>query len=408
MSFVYLNLRHDMSDQILPFILADIQQIENISELIFSIAGKCIAVVLAVIAIAFVWRVLASKHYSIRQINIPASFEEAGHSGNVIANRIYHRISEILLRVSATEFAKGYSTYSTDNDVSVDVGGMGMPIKGFIELIGGVLGIRRNKRINIDIFKEGERMVMMVYIAGAETERFETALHENIGVPIAILIAKAAETILKHSNDEALQVFFAHVERNGEQAVRLAKYRYEKYRNNTFMEARMVSAWARGLALLKKYDEAEAKIKEGIRLNPNEGRLYNVWGLMLQEQSRHEEAKAKLMKAISLMKSSESKFRRSNVLTSIGVSFSKLGEHQSALTYYKKAIDTDSNANLSYFYWAKSALLVKNDTSAFYELLEKSLARGLRTQLIFQDVDLRPVLNDSQMKALLEKYTETA
>jgi tetratricopeptide (TPR) repeat protein len=395
-----------MSDHILPLLLADIQQIENISELIFSIAGKCILVALVVIAIVFVWRVLASNRYSIRQINVPSAFEEAGHSGPVIANRIYCRLSEILQRVSATEFAKGYSTYSTDNDVSVDVGGMGMPIKGFIELIGSMLGIKRNKRINIDIFKEGERIVMMVYISGVETERYETSLHDNIGVPVAILVTKAAETILRHSNDEALQVFFAHIERDGEQAVKLARYRNEKYRNKTFMEARTVSAWARGLALLKRYEEAEEKIKEGIRLNPKEGRLYNVWGLMLQELGRHEEAKTTLLKAISLMKSNESRFRRSNVLTAIGVSFSKLGEHQSALTYYKKAIETDSNANLSYFYWAKSSLLVNNDMPSFFDMLEKSLTRGLRPQLIFQDTDLKSILSDGQMKKLLEKYSE--
>jgi tetratricopeptide (TPR) repeat protein len=391
----------------LSLLLANIQQIENIAELIFSMAGKGVIVALVLIAIIFIYRVLANDRYSIRQINVPPFFQEAGYTGPVIANRIFFRLTEILQRVSATEYAKGYSTDATDSDVSIDVGGMGMPVKGFIELIGSMLGIKRNKRINIDIFKEGNQLVMMVYLVGVDTERFETPMNENIGIPIQELVSRASEIILKHSNDEALQVFFAHIERNGEQAVKLAKYRLEKNRKSTFMRARMISAWARGLALLKKYDEAEEKIKEGIRLNGNEGRLYNVWGLMLQEQGRHEEAKIKLIKAIGLMRSTESKFRRSNVLTAIGVSCSRLGEHQSAISYFKKAIDVDSNANLSYFHWAKDALLIDKNVASFYEMMEKSFARGLRKQLIFQDADLKTILNEPQMKKLLERYTET-
>jgi tetratricopeptide (TPR) repeat protein len=388
--------------------LSDLQQIGNFAELGFAIAGKLIVVALVIIAIVFVIRVLTNNNYSIRQINVPASFDEAGHSGPVIANRIYNRLTEIIQRVSATEYAKGYSTSFTDLDVSVDVGGMGMPIKAFIELIGSTVGINKKKRISADIFIEGTHLVMLVYITGEDAERFETPMNENLGVPIRELIARASELILKHSNDEALQVFFAHIERNGEQAVKLAKLRLEKYRGKKFMEARMVSAWARGLALLKKYEQAEEKVKEGIQLNPNEGRLYNVWGLMLQEQDRHEEAKTKLMQAINLMKTKESKFRRSNVLTAIGVSFSKLGKHESAVEYYQKAIDVDSNANLSYFHWSKEILLVKKDTSQFFEMVEKSLSRGLRQQLIMQDVDLKFILDDLQMKRLMERYSESA
>lgn len=388
-------------------IFSDIQQIGNFAELIFSIAGKLIVVALVLVAVVFVFRVLTNNNYSIRQINVPASFEDAGHSGPVIANRVYNRLTEIIQLVSATEYAKGYSTSSTDLDVSVDVGGMGMPIKAFIELIGSTVGIKRKRRISADIFIEGATLVMLVHITGEDTERFETPMNDNIGVPIRELVARASELILKHSNDEALQVFFAHIERNGEQAIKLAKFRLERYRGKKFMEARMVSAWARGLALLKKYDQAEEKINEGIRLNPNEGRLYNVWGLMLQEQGKHEEAKSKLLQAINLMKSKESKFRRSNVLTAIGVSFSKLGQNESAVDYYQKAIDVDNNANLSYFHWSKEILLVDKDNARFFEMIEKSLLRGLRPQLILQDADLKFILDDPQMKRLLRRYTET-
>ncbi len=303
------------------------------------------------------------------------------------------------------EYAKGYTTSASDSDVSVEVAGMGMPVKGFIELIGNTLGIGHNKKIDADIFVEGNHLVALLRVTGENTERFEADLHENISLPLRDLVREIAEAILKYSDDEALQVYFGHLERNGEKAARLARYRLEKYKGNKFMEARMVSAWARGLCLLKRTDEAVEKLKEGIALNSNEGRLYNVWGMMLQEQGKHDEAKAKLTKAYSLMKSSETKFRRSNVLTAIGVSTSKLGQSEEAIKYYHQAMAIDENAHLSYYNLAKEYLF-KNNMPAFWETLEKSFLKGLTTLHVRQDKDLQSIINDPLLMRMIEKYKE--
>jgi tetratricopeptide (TPR) repeat protein len=385
-------------------ILSEIQQFGAVAQSLFSIITNIFVIGLVIIAIAFIVRVLSNNSYSIRQINVPTSFELAGHSGPVIANRIHIRLNEIIQRVSATQYAKGYTLSAMESDVSVDVAGMGLPLKGFIALIGGALGIKRNKRIDADIFVEGSLLIMLLRITGQSTERFETPLNDNLGIPIRDLILKASETILQYSNDESLQAFFGHIERDGEKAIKLAKHRLEKAKSN-YTRARLLSAWARGLSLLKKFEEAEEKIKDGITLNPNEGRLYNVWGLMLQEQGNHEEAKTKLMKASSLMRSKETKFRRSNVLTGIGMSFSKLNQSTSAIDYYSQAIKMDDNAHASYFHLSKEHLLTK-DYPRFFELLEKSLIRGLKPQLVLQDPDLKVILDDPQMKKLLVKYAE--
>src|SRR5262249_48113698 len=154
-------------------------------------------------AIIFVVRVLRDSSYSIRQINVPPSFEEAGHSGPVIAKRIHARLGEIIQRVSATEYAKGYTTTAADSDVSVDVAGMGMPIKAFIELIGASLGFRRNKKSDADIFIEGTQVVMLLRVAGENPDRIEVPAHESPGVCVKELVPEASEHILKYSNDEA-------------------------------------------------------------------------------------------------------------------------------------------------------------------------------------------------------------
>jgi tetratricopeptide (TPR) repeat protein len=385
--------------------IADILQTSNDIHAIYAIVADVFIITLVIIAIVFVARVLLNSSYTIQQINVPASFEAAGHTGPVIARRIQSRLNEIIQHVSAAEYAKGYNTSAADSDVSVDVAGMGMPIKGFIELIGNTFGIRRHKKIDADIFIDGEHVVMTLQITGKSPERFEVAASENLGAPIRELVREAAESILKYSDDEALQVYFGHIVRNGEKAAKLARYRLERYKDNKFMEARMVSALARGLCLMKKYDEAEEKLRLGIALNPNEGRLYNVWGMMLQEQGKHEQATAKLSKAFTLMNAKETKFRRSNVLTAVGVSLSKLGRSDAAIKYFEQAIGVDENAHLSYYNLAKEHLLKKN-VESFYEVLEKSFAKGLTPNHVRQDKDLQHLLAEVRLQHLMEKFPE--
>src|SRR5437879_1793767 len=171
--------------------LGDIQQVGNLIHSVFSIVADVFVIALVIVAIVFVVRVLRDSSYSIRQINMPPSFEQAGHTGPVIAKRIHARLGEIIQRVSATEYAKGYTTTAADSDVSVEVARMGMPVKVCIELIGTTLGIKRNKKIDADIFIEGNHVVMLLRVTGENAERFETTLNENLGVPIKELVHQA-------------------------------------------------------------------------------------------------------------------------------------------------------------------------------------------------------------------------
>jgi tetratricopeptide (TPR) repeat protein len=396
-----------------PLVAADaaanesgIEHFQDLLKSLFSILGKVLAFAATAIVITLIVRVLTDRSYCIHRINVPDVLSSAGHTGPVLAGRIFFRLSEIIQRVSALDYARGYSNAAVETDVAVDVAGMGLPVKQVIEMVGHAFGIGGRKKIDVDIFIEGPTLVALLKVPGQNPERFETPMDANLGVPLKELISKISEAILKYSNDEALQTFYGHVERNGEKAMKLARYRLEKYKGNKFMEARMVSAWARGLSLMKKYESAEEKIRQGIAINKEEGRLYSVWGLMLQEQGKHEEATQKLLMAFHLMKTRESKFRRSNVLTAIGLSYSKLEQTDSAVEYYKKAMSTDSNAHGSYFNLAKEYLRTGKDTALFFELLEKSLDRGLKPAAVLQDPELQSFLDNHQLGKLLEPYKE--
>jgi hypothetical protein len=384
-------------------ILADLQYFEQHAQIIFSILTKLFLITLVVIAIIYIFRVLMDDSYSIRQINVPASFEMAGHTGPVIANRIYYRIQQIIQRVSATELAKGYSTSASEADVSVDVGGMGLPIKGFIEMLGGALGIRRGRKIDADFFIERNTLVMIVKITGYEAERFETQITDPLDLPIKLLVLEAAETILKHSNDEVLQTYFGLVEQVGEKQIKLAKYRYEIYKNNPKVEVNVIAAWAWGLCLLKRYDEAEEKIKGGIAKHNKAGRIYVIWASLLTQKGLYEEALHKFTKALEQAARKEAKARIANIYAGMGNCYSKLGRASLSVEALQKAIETDANSNRPYYILALSHLSEKR-LDDFYEALDKALEKGHNVKNLSREPSIAQLMDEPRMKKLCEKY----
>ena len=306
--------------------LPGLSNFEQQSELVFSIVAKVLILLLVLMAVVFVVRVLMDSSYSIRTINVPRSLEEAGLSGPVVANRIYFRIQQIIERVNATEHAKGYSTSTSETDVSVDVAGMGMPIKGFIELIGGVFGIRRARKVDADFFIENNTMVMLIRITGQTTERIEAPITEGVEAALRSLIMEAAETILKYSNDEILQTYFGIVEQIGHKQVRLAKFRYDKYQKNPKVMVKVIAAWTWGLCMLKRYEEAEQIIQESIPRYKQAGRIYVIWGSLLTQTGKFEEALKKFDLALTQADPKETSTRISNIHSSIGTCYLKLNK----------------------------------------------------------------------------------
>jgi tetratricopeptide (TPR) repeat protein len=329
-----------------------------------------------------------------------------GHSGPVIANRIFFRIQRIIERVNATEHAKRYSTTATETDVSVDMAGMGMPIKAFVELIGNAFGLQRAKKIDIDLFAERNMLVMLLRITAHGTERVEAAILENdMETPLRTLIADAAEIILKYSNDEVLQTYFGIVEQIGDKQIRLAKYRYELHKNDPRQEVNVLAAWSWGLCMLKRYDEAEQIITEGISRYKKAGRLYVIWGSLLTQTGKFEQALEKFNKALEQCDPKETKTRISNIYSSIGNCYLKLKQLDVAMKHVVKATQVEPNASRPYFNLAVIHLL-KNDVEYFFEMLEKALEKGFQPDHVMKDTNCAPLKEDERLLRLLVKYRD--
>ena len=386
---------------------ADLEQFGQQTKVIFSFLTELVIIVLVIITIVYVVKVLLGKHHSIRHIHVPRTFEDAGHSGPVIANRIHYRIQQIIQRVSATEYVKGYSTAAAENEVSVDVVGVGLPIKGFIELLGSTLGIQRSKKIDIDFFVERQCLVMLLKISGHPVERFEVPVADSVDLALKSHIAEAAETILKYSNDEILQTYFGLVEQIGEKQIKLAKYRFDLYRDNPKVEVNVIAAWAWGLCMLKRYDEAEEKIKQGIaRHKKKAGRIYVIWGSLLTQQGKCEEGLEKLNKALEQVTKNESITRISNIYSSMGNCYSKLGRYDVAMKHMELAVAADVNSSRAYYDMAMLYLAI-NKVDKFLEVLEKALDKGFQTQNILKDSRALAVMTDPRMSKLMEKFSES-
>jgi hypothetical protein len=389
----------------LLFVPFDLQQIELKSELIFSILTKAFIMALVIIAMIYIFRVLLDKSYTIRFVHVPSSFEQSGHSGSVIANRIYYRIQLTIQRVSAIGQLKGYSTAAAEKEISVDVGGMGLPIRGFVELLGSALGINRSKKVDADFFLENKTLIMLLKISGHPAERFEQAVEDSIDEPLRALIIEAAETILKHSNDEILQSYYGLVEQVGEKQIKLARYRYDKGAPNARIEENIIAAWAWGLVLLKRFDDAEAKIVEGIARHKNRaGRIYIIWGSMLMRQGKFEEALDKFQAAIRETYKKESPARISNLYASIGNCYGKLGQIEEAKKYLNKAIEADSNSSRAYFTLGL-LYLSSGNKDQFFEYLEKSLSKGFLKRNVLEDPTCAAMVEDQRMTKILTKYS---
>ncbi len=369
----------------------------------FSIMAKVFVIALISIAAIFIARELSDDGYVITQINVPASFEDIGYTGPVVAKRISENLNRIIDITRSDAIAQGYTDGNSQADVSVDMVGLGVPVRGAIELIGNALGINRKKKISADITMEGNMMVLVISITGETPERVEVPMEANVGIPLKKLVADASETILKYTNDRVLALYYSNYLRDAEKMIKHAKYWLEKYKGNAEKEAEAYAGWARGLMQQKKLDAAEQKVKQGLAIDPNVGNLYNSWSQIFHARGDFANAIAMYKKAYALLRPDAPRFTRTIGLTNIGVGFSYNGQSDSAIYYYKKALEWDEKDGTTYYNLSYEYLLT-GDTTRCLDEVEKAFAYGYNPKIIPEDPDMAGLLNHPRMKEMMLKY----
>lgn len=371
----------------------------------FSIMAKAFVIILIAIAMVFITRELSESGYVITQVNVPPSFEEAGYTGPVVAKRISENLTRIINITRTQAIAEGYSSSGDESDVSVDMVGLGVPVRGVIDLIGDALGISRKKKIVADITLEGDNVVLVIKVGSEMPDRSETPLNGNIGIPVKTLVNNASETIFKYTNDQILNSYFGNITLDFEKNITLAKYRLEKYRNDPVKQALAYAGWGSSLTALGKLDAADAKLKQALALDSTQSPIYTALAKYNFALNDYNKALEYAKKAYACLPENAHDYQVFTGLVNLGYFYSFNNQSDSAIAYYNKALAVDPNGALAFFNLSYE-YLIKGDTTQCLDLVEKALANDLGVATMKQDADMAPLMNHPRVKEMLLKYEE--
>lgn len=371
----------------------------------FSIMAKAFVIILIAIAMVFITRELSESGYVITQVNVPPSFEQAGYTGPVVAKRISENLTRIINITRTQAIAEGYSSSGDESDVSVDMVGLGVPVRGVIDLIGEAVGISRKKKISADITLEGDNAVLVIKIGSETPERSQTPLNTNIGIPMKALVTNASETIFKYTNDRVLGLYFGNVTLEHEKNISLAKYQLEKYKDDPKLQARAYARWGEVLLNQKKQELGYAKIMKSLELDSTHYATYNSLASYYFLLSDFKRALECSKKAYAHVPENAHEFTMVSRLTNLGFYYSYNNQSDSAIAYYNKALAVDPNNGLTY-YNLSYEYLIKGDTTQCLDLVEKAFANNLGVARVKNDPDMAPLMNHPRMKEMLLKYEE--
>jgi serine phosphatase RsbU (regulator of sigma subunit) len=104
---------------------------------------------------------------------------------------------------------------------------------------------------------------------------------------------------------------------------------------------------------LKKYNEAEAYYKTGIKITVKNdiwsGRIYTGLSNIYNERGQYEEALELAMKSLEILKAENNKVGESRALSDIGIIYKKLKKYNDALKYFSEALKIREELNITPF-----------------------------------------------------------
>jgi tetratricopeptide (TPR) repeat protein len=371
-----------------------------------SITGMILLIGLTGIIIHFLYKELTDDGYIIEHVNLPQSLVEAGFSGPMLANRISYQLQKIIKVTRQQEYSKDYKSTESENDLAIELVGVGIPVRAIVDVIGNTIGVNRKKRIKADIYFSGTRVILVMKLSGEDPEQFETMNNADLDIPIKELVSKAAEVILKYTDDETLQRYYAYYKQHNEAGVELAKYRLQKYSGETRKEAVILAAMADSYIRLNKFEPAMVKFQEGLKKDSTVAGLYLARGTLYARQAKLDEALSDFYHAHQLLSPNDRRSTQLNIYNNLAVIYTYKKNADSAFHYYQKVLNIDPEYSTVYFNMAILYMQVEKDTVRFLEHIDKALSYGLSLGIIDSDVDIDPVRNLREYQDIRKKYTE--
>jgi tetratricopeptide (TPR) repeat protein len=381
----------------------NVVHIEKRAQAIFSILTKVTIALLVVAVLIFFVSEITSDGLVIQQISVPDAYVQAGYTGPVLAQRVINRLDDMIYKTATYDRSVAYTNAFDNTDVSIDMVGMGVPIRGAIEMIGETIGVQRKKKIKAAIVIADTSVIMDLNITGEHPVRFVVPNHSNPEIPLKQLIAAVSENILKMTNVRTLSLWYSNVERNAPKTIELAQFTLEKDEGDSIKEAEALTDWAGALSLEHRDTLALLKLKEALAKSKSLPSTYATWASILFRLGKYEESMEKDKKSLSLLGSDAPRTLVSGVLNNIATDYIMVKQFDSAMLYLNRSMVFNRyNADVPYNLACVCSL--KGDTVGCFENLSKALSMGYNPGYVLSDPDLAPMLRAPAIKGLLAEY----
>jgi len=307
----------------------------------------------------YVYREVTRDVLIIDPFIVPKHFEEAGLTGEVIANRIGDKLRQIE-KATQTQMKKdNLTSLSEEGSVpDVEIPGTKLGLKTIVDITRAIFGVYP-KHISGDIAVPVDANVENSNKIGSPPAKPQARVtiyltqgrDRNAGAPldvpagdVELLVQSTAEAALGQVNPYVLGVY-RFGQRDYGKVIEIAQGIIEDPSEDVLHREAACDLWGTVLDEQKKYDEAIAQYQRAIALDPKDAVAYNNWGIALYEQKKSDDAVAKYQKAIELDP------KLADAYNGWGVALKELGRYDEAIAKYQKAIELDPKGAAAYNNW---------------------------------------------------------
>ena len=167
------------------------------------------------------------------------------------------------------------------------------------------------------------------------------------GDDVDIIVQRTAETILAQVNPYVLAVY-RYDRHEYEKASELIQQVIQNPSSGRPYKAAAFILWSALLNLEENYDDAIAKCKEAVELDPKNALAYVNWGNALEGEWLPDEAIAKYQRSIEIDP------KHTPAYLNWGVLLDREGLHDEAIVKYQRSIEIDPKNALACFNWGAS------------------------------------------------------
>jgi Tfp pilus assembly protein PilF len=303
----------------------------------------------------YVYREVTRDVLIIDPFTVPKHFEEAGLTGEVMANRIGDTLHQIEIATQTRMKKDNLASLREEGSVpDVEIPGTKLGLKTIVDVTRAVFGVYP-KHISGDIVVP---VVTPTKVGSAPVQQQATVTvyltqgrSRSAGVRVVVaaddlglLVQSTAETALEQVNPYVLA---AYRDEHGEheKAIEIVERIIQDPSEDILHKTAACSLWGLVLEEQKKYDEAIAKYRKAIELDPKSALAYDDWGSVLDEQKKYDEAIAKYQKAIELDPKSAPAY------DGWGLVLEEQKKYDEAIAKYQKAIELDPKSAPAYTAW---------------------------------------------------------